>query len=92
MAEFLEEWAAYILAAVTGAVGIIWGMKRAQIGNSYRLEQIERELREVESRVKALEVQGAASGISLARIEASLANVIGHLHDLKMEIRGKADK
>ena len=92
MAEFLDKWAAYILAALTGVAGLIWGMKRAQIGNSYRLEQIERELREVEARVKALEVQGAAWGISLARIEATLGNVIGHLHDLKTEIRGKADK
>lgn len=92
MPEFFERWAAYILAAMTGIAGLIYGMKRAEIGNSYRLEQIERELREVEARVKSLEVQGAASGISLARIEATLANVIGHLQDLKQEIKGKADK
>jgi hypothetical protein len=88
----LDRWAAYILAGGAGLFGLIWGMKRAQIGNNYRLAQIEREIGELQTRVKALEVQGTAEAISLARIQATLDNVLEYLQDLKSEIRGKADK
>jgi hypothetical protein len=99
MVEFLERWNAYILAGLTGAVGIMWGVKRAQLSAESRLDKIElrlgemeKDFRLMENQVKGLDAQGRDAAIHLVRIQASLDNVLEYLADLKAEIRGKADK
>lgn len=92
MTEFVEKWSAYILAAMTGAIGVFWGVKRAQLSADMRLSEMERDLQSLDGRVKTLETQGRDSAIHLVRIQASLDNVLEYLQDLKTEIRNKADK
>ena len=99
MIETLEKWSAYILAGLTGLVGVAWGVKRAQFAAESRLDKIELRLAEMdkdyrllETQVKSLDVQSRDAAIHLVRIQASLDNVLEYLQDLKSEIRGKADK
>ena len=100
MPEFLKDWSGYILAAIAGAAGILFGLKRSQITTEMRLTQIEQDLRQIrenmdrdavafEARIKAAELHDRDGAILMARIQASLDNVLEYLADLKAEIRGK---
>lgn len=88
VASLIADWWQFVAFAVGGLVAYVAGRERTR----FRVDQIGREVRAQGERIAALERQGNSEAVQLAQIATTQGHILKELGEIKVAMRGKADR